>query len=373
MTLSARVAIGAGGTAGHVVPALLAGRALVDRGLSHDDIVFLGGRGVETTMVPAAGFRLVSLPVRRARRPLWHPANAVAGAVMVVSLFRAVGLLRRRGVRSVLSLGGFAALPVALAAALTRRRLVLLEPNARPGLANRVCGRLAAAVAVPFEAFGVPFGARAVTVGLLVRPEMWSAVDSSAARRALGLPDGRVVVGIVGGSQGARRLNLSLLGCYDAWRHRPDLAILHVAGPTQIDDVAKRLADLQAEGDKLLWKAVAYQEDMPLFYGACDLVVCRAGYSTLAEILATGTPAVMVPGAFAEGHQEANAEVAAGAGAAVVVGDGEATSARLRRVIEELVDDPARRQAMAKAGRAVAGEPGEAGARLAELILEGVA
>ena len=367
-----RVAIGAGGTAGHVVPALVAGRALVDHGLRPDEVVFFGARGLECTLVPKAGFPLVSLPVRGVRRPFWHPGNVLGGLRMAGATAAAGWWIVRRGIRAVLSIGGYAAIPAALAAAVTRRRLVLFEPNAVPGLANRACAPFAHAVAVPFPGFGEPFGRRVEAIGPLLRPEIWTPADPMAARMALGVPPARMVVGLLGGSQGARRLNEALIDCYDAWRHRDDLAVVHLAGRRDLDEVRSRLEALRSRDDGVVWVLLGFLDDMVSFYAACDVVVSRAGANTLAELLATGTPSVMVPGAFAEGHQAHNAEVAASAGAAVVIPDAAASGPRLRREIESLLADPRRRAAMSDAARALAGEPRAAGERLARLLLDGV-
>lgn len=190
------------------------------------------------------------------------------------------------------------------------------------------------------------------------------------ARRLFGLDSRRNVVGLVGGSQGAARLNLALLESYGPWRGRDDLAVIQGTGAAHARPVRQGLDAQRSDDDLVRWDVVGFQTDMPAFYAACDVVVARAGANTMAELLATGTPAVMVPGTFAEGHQAHNAAVAGDAGAAVIIPDGDVTGSRLRQEVQALLADPERRARMAAAGRAVAGSANVAADRLAALVLD---
>lgn len=347
--------IAGGGTAGHVLPALAVGQALVARGHARDSIVFVGSaRGLEARLVPAAGFEVTLLPGRGIARRL-TPANAGAAAGIARAAVRALGLVARLRPRVVLVVGGYASVPCAVAAAALRVPMVVHEQNAVPGLANRLAARFARASATSFAGTDLP---RAVTTGNPVRPEVL-AVDRSlagraAARRALDLPGDRLVVVVFGGSLGARRVNEATRGLVESWANRGDLTVYHVVGSRDWATFQPP-RPLPPGVAGLLYRPVEYEERMPLLLAAADVAVCRAGGTSVAELAAVGLPAVFVPLPIApHDHQTANASALVGAGAAVLVPDDELTPERLMAEVGPLLDDPARREAMGAAGRALA-------------------
>lgn len=239
--------VAGGGTAGHVVPGVAVGRALVARGHEPSSIHFVGSeRGVEADLVPAAGFGLTRLPGRGfARRMSVEAMAANAGAIggNARALGRAAALLRRHRPKVVVAVGGYAAVPCGLAAVAERVPLVVVEQNAVPGAANRLLGRFARAAAVSFSGTAMR---RAVVTGNPVRPEIL-AVDRtvegrSRARDALGIPPGRKVVAVTGGSLGALRINRAVVGAVARWADRADLAVRHVVGSRDWDLVQAELA-----------------------------------------------------------------------------------------------------------------------------------
>jgi UDP-N-acetylglucosamine--N-acetylmuramyl-(pentapeptide) pyrophosphoryl-undecaprenol N-acetylglucosamine transferase len=359
-----RFLLAGGGTAGHTVPAIAVARALVAAGVDAQDIMFVGSRrGSEGRLVPAAGFAITLLPGRGIQRRL-TPANVGAAAGLGLAFVQALGLVLRCRPRAVLSVGGYAGLPVALAAALLRRPLVLAEANAVPGAANRVVGRFARASAVSFPGTPLP---RPVLTGNPVRPEVL-AVDRTAAGRAaaasaLEVPEGRVVIGVSGGSLGARTVNAAVRGLADLWAGRSDVAIHHAVG-------RRDWPSFEAPAPSALhYRAVEYEDRMDLVLTVADLWVGRAGGSTCAELGVAGVPAVLVPLPNAPGdHQTANARAMADAGAGVLVPDAECDATRLAAARGPLVDDAGRRSAMAAAATAV-GHP-DAAERVAALLLE---
>jgi UDP-N-acetylglucosamine:LPS N-acetylglucosamine transferase len=340
------------------------GRALVAAGVDPADIRFVGSRrGSEGKLVADAGFAITLLPGRGIQRRL-TVANVGAVVGLVVALVQGLALVLRSRPRAVLSVGGYAGLPVALAAALLRRPLVLAEANAVPGAANRLVGRFAKASAVSFPGTPLP---RAVLTGNPVRPEVLE-VDRSrsgqvAARLALELPEGRVVIGVSGGSLGARRVNEAVRGLAESWSHRTDVAVHHAVGRRDWPGfVAPPTSGLH-------YRAVEYEDRMDLVLTAADLWVGRAGGSTCAELGVAGVPAVLVPLPNAPGdHQTANARAMAEAGAAVLLPDADCTPARLAEVLAPLVDDTDRRRAMASAAAATGHR--DAADRVAALLLE---
>ena len=231
--------IAGGGTGGHVVPAIAIGQALVERGHPPDTIHFLGSsRGLERTMVPDAGFDVTLLPGRGiARRLTIDNIGAVAG--LLAATGQAVALLGRMRPAVVIAVGGYASVAGAVAAVVWRVPLVVAEQNAVPGLANRLAGRFAAACAVSFPGTPLP---RAVVTGNPVRRQILSVdrgqAGRTAARIALGLPADRFVVGVSGGSLGARRINEAVLGLAAMWADRADVAIRHVVGHRDFDTCA---------------------------------------------------------------------------------------------------------------------------------------
>jgi UDP-N-acetylglucosamine--N-acetylmuramyl-(pentapeptide) pyrophosphoryl-undecaprenol N-acetylglucosamine transferase len=339
--------VAGGGTAGHVLPALAVARALVDRGHAADTIHFVGSRrGVESRLVAEAGFSVTLLPGRGiARKATWENVGAVLG--LVAAVLRGVVLVARRQPAVVLSVGGYASVPCAVAAVLLRVPLVLHEQNAVPGSANRLIARFARAAAVSFPGTPLP---RAEVTGNPVRREVVAVQRSPAARtdarRALGLPEDRVVVAAFGGSLGARSINRAVAGLAEAWAGRDDVVLYHVVGRRDWDDTQLRAVTRPS------YRAVEYEERMPALLAAADVAVCRAGGTTVAELAVAGLPAVLVPLPGAPGdHQTANAGALVRAGAAVLVPDDDLTASRLAAELDPLVGDPARLDRMGAAAR----------------------
>jgi UDP-N-acetylglucosamine--N-acetylmuramyl-(pentapeptide) pyrophosphoryl-undecaprenol N-acetylglucosamine transferase len=350
--LTARYAvIAGGGTGGHVIPALAIGRALVARGHPPETLHYVGSsRGMEVRMVPEAGFPLTVLPGRGIQRRL-TVENVSSAAGLVQAVGRAVALLRREQPRVVVSVGGYASVPCALAAATLRVPLLVHEQNAVPGAANRLVARFARACAVSFPGTSLP---RAHVTGNPVRSEVLAVdrgKDRDRARAELGLPADRLVVGVFGGSLGALRINRAVLGALPHWRNRSDLAVHHVVGERDWDLIRTDTPELPPPGEGgLYYQAVRYEERMPSLLAAADLVVCRAGGNTVAELAAVGVPGVLVPLPGAPGdHQTANARVLAQAGGGVLIADGELDGNRLASEVSGLLSDQARLSAMAQA------------------------
>jgi UDP-N-acetylglucosamine--N-acetylmuramyl-(pentapeptide) pyrophosphoryl-undecaprenol N-acetylglucosamine transferase len=358
------VVIGTGGTAGHIFPALATGARLRD-GMGAE-VVFVGrDRGQEARLVPEAGFPLEGVEALPFVRKV-SPAMFMAPVMALRAARRCRGIVR--GADVVLGMGGYVSVPVSLAARWERVPLVVHEQNALPGLANRLAARWAAAVALAFPEAGrrFPRRVRTTVTGNPVRPQIVEVRDRRDQLRkegldTLGLEEGRRTVVVFGGSQGALRLNrVTAAACRRL--SREDLQIFLITGPDHLEAVERELSN----GSKLLVRAVAFLDRLELAYAAADLVVTRAGASTVAEVTACGLPAVMVPYPFATGrHQEANARALERAGGAVVVADGELSAELLAERIETLMDHRERLDAMARASASF-GRPDAADA-LAEL------
>lgn len=361
--------IAGGGTAGHVVPGLAVARALVARGHGSETIHWVGGqRGTEGAMVAAAGFGVTLLPGRGIQRRL-TAENLGAAWGLARAGAEAVSLVRARRPSVVLAMGGWASVSCAMAAVTLGVPVVVAEQNAVPGAANRLVGRFAKAASVPFPGTPLP---RAVVTGNPVRQEILdvdrSPAGRSAARAELGLPEGRRVLAVFGGSLGALRLNTAVLGALEAWADRQDLAVRHVIGERDWSLVTGQVTDRGRAAGGLFYQPVRYDDQRELSLAAADLAVSRAGGNTVAELAAVGLPSVLVPLPGAPGdHQTANARHLSDAGAAVLVTDAGMSAARLIAEVDGLLGEPVRLEAMElAASRAARRDAAEAVAALVE-------
>lgn len=334
--------IAGGGTAGHTLPGIAVARALVDAGHPADSIHFVGSEwGSETRLVPDAGFTLTALPGRGIQRKLTlENLGAVVG--LVRAFWHALALVRRRRPKVVVALGGFASVACALAAVPFRVPIVVAEQNAVPGAANRLVARFAKAAAVSFPGTDLP---RAVVTGNPVRPEILAAERQPGGDRA------RLVA--FGGSLGARRINRAVVGLVDRWADRDDLAVHHVVGERDWDDPTAH-GEERPGPDGILYRPVRYEDDMATVLAASDLVVSRAGATTVAELAVLGLPSVLVPLPIATAdHQTANARHLVDLGAAVLVPDAELDVDRLEAELAPLLADRAELAAMGQRAEAL--------------------
>ncbi len=337
-----RIAIAAGGTAGHVVPALAVADALRASGA---DVFFVGGERAETELVPAAGYPFHRLPVAGLdrRNPL-RAARAAGLAALAVG--RARRLLRAQAVDAVIGGGGYVAGPVGLAARTLRLPLALTEADSHLGIANRLLAPFAERV---FLAFALPGreGDRYLVTGRPV-PAGTGTVDRAEARKRVGVPSDGACVLVFGGSLGARSVNLAAI---EAFAASAPCTVLHASGKRDHAELAALLAE---RGNPTHYVLRAYIEPFADALAAADLVVARAGGSVF-ELAAAGLPAILVPYPHATAdHQAANARWMADAGAAVVVPDAELSGVKLAHEVGDLLAAPGRLEQMAAAARALA-------------------
>jgi UDP-N-acetylglucosamine--N-acetylmuramyl-(pentapeptide) pyrophosphoryl-undecaprenol N-acetylglucosamine transferase len=350
-----KVVIAAGGTAGHVVPALAVAGALRDRGA---EVEFIGGERAEAELVPAAGYRFHRLRVVGIdrRNPL-RAARAVALALRATG--RARRLLRRLGAEAVLGGGGYVAGPVGLAARSLRLPLALSESDSHLGVTNRLLAPLAERVFLAFPLAGRDADKYLVT-GRPVPPDT-GRVDRDKARRRFGIDPDESCLLVFGGSLGSRRLNEAAL---ESFGEAAPCAVLHASGRR---DHGVLEARLQALGNPPHYHLYQYIEPFADALAAADLAVARAGGSVL-ELAAAGLPAVLVPFPHATAdHQTSNAVYMAERGAAVVVPDAQLDGPRLAREVAALLRAPEQMRAMANAATATA-KP-DAAERIAEETL----
>jgi UDP-N-acetylglucosamine--N-acetylmuramyl-(pentapeptide) pyrophosphoryl-undecaprenol N-acetylglucosamine transferase len=334
-----KVVIAGGGTGGHLYPGIALARTFMQFDPA-SEILFIGtAAGMEAKLLPEAGFAFAAIP---ASGWVGKSARGRLRALMTMpsGLWESMQILRRFLPHIVIGVGGYAAGPVMLAACLLRHKLLLLEPNAVPGLVNRWMAPRAHKVMIAFEATRAYLkGQNLVCCGTPVRPEI-VAVRSNATSSRANRPWALLVLG---GSQGSHAINRAMMEAAPILSSMP-VTILHQTGQT--DATAVRAA-YDRHGVKA--QVSAYLHDMAGAYGACDLVVSRAGAGTLAEISAAGLPAILIPYPFAQGHQAKNAEALVSAGAAEMILERDLNGPMLARRISDLLDAPKRRMAMAAA------------------------
>ncbi|HSB76688.1 MAG TPA: undecaprenyldiphospho-muramoylpentapeptide beta-N-acetylglucosaminyltransferase [Terriglobales bacterium] len=336
-----RAVIAGGGTGGHVIPALAIARELRERFSA--EVLFVGtARGLENRLVPAAGFELSLIEVGALNR-----VSLATKVRTLTALPRAIlassRILREFRPEVVVGVGGYASGPAMLGAAFCGLPTLVFEPNVVPGFANRVVAPLVSQAAVHFEQTARYFR-RAVVTGVPVRREFFQAPAYVPSLRPPTLL-------VFGGSQGASALNRAMVDSLGALQQRvPGIHIIHQTGERDYNQAqgAYLRAGISAE-------LYPFIDDMPGVFARADLLLCRSGASTVAEITAAGRPAVFVPfPKAADDHQLRNAQAVAAAGAAEIIVEAELSSERLVETLPSLLSDRTRLMRMAQAARSLA-------------------
>lgn len=355
-----RVVIAAGGTAGHVNPAIALAQAL-----DGHDVSFIGTKaGFERELIVAAQLDFEAIEVvgfDRSRpsalaRVGWKAARAIGAAR---------SLLKRIRPAVVVGMGGYVSLPVSLAARSLRIPVVLHEQNIVLGLANRVSRRWARVVAVSFEETLQQAGARGVVTGDPISPSLVEADVSAERKRGWErweLDPARPTLIVFGGSLGALRLNEAASGLIDEWRERGDRQVVHILGRR---GAGRELA--ADAGGKLIYRRVDFVERMVEAYAVADLALCRGGATTIAELTVMRLPSIVVPYPHhRDRQQERQAGVLERAGAARILLDSETTATRVAGEVDALLDDRSALDGMSAAAGALA-RP-DAARRLADVV-----
>jgi len=366
-----RLLIAAGGTGGHIYPALAVARSL-SANPEAPELRWLGGhRGLEASLVPAAGIPLRRLSARSLRTTDMDVHAVLDPLRLAVSVPQASAILLRDRPAAIFTTGGYVAVPVLLAAAPLRIPVVMWDGNVIPGRAVRMTARLADALAVSFDATREALakaapGRPCYVTGTPIRDI--GAIDRDAARERMDVAPGERVLLIFGGSQAVRRFNAAVAEALPRLVAR--VTVIHVTGD---EGYAAALAGREGLPEAVRGRYRPYpflRDEMLAALAAADLVVGRAGSSTLAEVSAMGLPMVVVPYPHAAGHQRANAASLVDAGAARLIDD-EAFDADALIDAASLLDDPRAHATMSAAARSL-GRPGAADA-VAELVLAAAA
>lgn len=356
------VIIAGGGTGGHIYPGIAIAQEFKRRNAT-SEVIFVGtARGMETKIVPREGFSLELIEVAGLKGV--SLAKRIRSLLLLPRSFFAVrSLIRRYKPNVVIGVGGYASGPMVMVASLMGIPTMVAEQNAMPGFTNRRLARFVKAAAVSFEEAKKFFGSKAVITGNPVRAEFFTVPPKARE----GAPDGAGTTHILftGGSQGARAINEAQMDALALLKNEMSrLTITHQTGEKDYERVrsAYEKAGITAEVKPFIERIVDE-------FARADLVVCRAGATTVAELAAAGRPALMIPFPFAtDDHQRSNAEAVARAGAGRMILQAELTGERLAQEILTLVRDPAQLQQMATASRRIAHR--DAAAKVVDLAMK---
>ena len=334
-----RAILAGGGTGGHVIPALAIANEL--KKSYGAEVLFIGtARGIENRLVPAAGY-----PLQLVRVGALKNVSLMTRAKTAFDLPRAVwdasGMLNEFAPDVVIGVGGYASGPAMLAAVVKHIPTLAFEPNVVPGFANRMVARFVSGAAVHFEETAKYFRHAEVT-GVPVRQAFFEIPPKRS---------GTPTLLVFGGSQGAHAINEAMIRCLPELRRQaPGIHILHQTGERDYNDALAAYASLGESAE-----VFKFIEDMPAAFARADLVVCRSGASTVAEITAAGKPAIFVPfPRAADDHQRVNAEALVRVGASVVVEESKLEGVWLAETIAALLGDPPRLEVMSEAARGLA-------------------
>ncbi len=337
-----KLLIAGGGTGGHVFPALAIAQEWLSRGKEREVVLVGTERGIEMKLVPQAGLPLETLRVAGLKGK--GGATLLRNLAMLApAMLDARRVLRKHKPVAAFGVGGYAAGPMMLATWLGRVPNVIFEPNAEPGFTNKVLARISTRIATGYEISARQWGKKAIVTGCPVRPEFFS-----IAPRRLGTPF-RLL--ITGGSQGALPINRTFVDAMDRLAARKnELAIVHQTGERDYNAVRTAYARREIKAE-----VVPFLTNMSERFAWADLIVCRAGAITAAEIAAAGRAAIFIPfGRATDSHQLRNAQEMTRAGAGRLISETELTAERLTGEIFSLLDQPQEIERIATAARGLA-------------------
>ena len=347
-----RILIAGGGTAGHVIPAVAIGKALYSKGIleKENEVHFVGSkRGVGREIVHEAGFEMSVLPGRGIQRKITF-RNVLSILSLFVAFFRASLMILKSKPEIIVVMGGYASLACGLAGKLFNVPLLVAEQNAVPGATNKIIARFAEVSAVSFEDVNLP---HSVLTGNPLRHEILNFIESDSrkeVRRELGVDD-RTMITVFGGSLGAHHLNETVFELSQLWEGKA-ISIYHVLGARDWPEFSQ--LEQKSIGD-VEYKMIEYLSDLTALIGAADLVISRAGATSVSEITALGVPSILVPLPNSPGnHQEKNALFFEKNGSAILLPDNELSYISLSSKISYLLEDESILLEMGKRTRGVA-------------------
>ncbi|MBI4447143.1 MAG: undecaprenyldiphospho-muramoylpentapeptide beta-N-acetylglucosaminyltransferase [Acidobacteria bacterium] len=336
-----RVLFAGGGTGGHVYMAVALAQELRKRD-QQVAVLFVGtSRGMESRIVPASGFELHTISIGGLKNV--GASQSIRTMLQVpLSVFQSLKIIRRFNPSIIVGLGGYSSGPLVLSGKLMKKPVLLIEPNVHPGFVNRLLGRWAEAVAVAFPETARRFGNKAKVTGIPIRKEFYQITRPVST-------SGPLHVLVFGGSRGSRRINQIICDAV-SFIDPHSVSIVHQTGRDDFSWVAERHRKSKAE-----IKVFEFIEDMPFWFEWADVVVSRSGASTVAEITASGRPALLIPFPYAaDDHQRKNAQALARSGAAWVLEEQDLTGEALARIISQLSSNRSALERMAAASISLA-------------------
>lgn len=333
-----KILISGGGTGGHIYPAIAIANKIKEN--MHDvEILFVGThRGLENQLVPKAGYSLKTITVSGFKRKLsFELLKSIKDLFM--GLKDSLQVIKTFQPDLVIGTGGYVCGPVVFIASMLNIKTAIHEQNVIPGITNKILGKYVDKVFISFEESQKYFShkEKLIVTGNPVRQEFLN-LDKNSCRRELGIFDDRLVVMVFGGSRGAEKINQTMIDVLKHFAGRTDIHLLHITGEKHYEEFMRSYKKIGLKGDNLAIQPYAYE--MPKFMGACDLVVCRAGAITLAEVTAMGLPAILIPSPYVtNNHQEYNAKVLEKNGAAVVLLEKDLTPSKMIELIHFFMKD----------------------------------
>ncbi len=363
--MAQRIALAGGGTAGHLFPSLAVAQRLLELSPDAELLFFAAKRQLDAELLAELNVpcRLLGArPFPYAVSLRWVGSLAALGT----SLLTAWGVLRGFRPDVLFASGGYISVPCVLAARMLGVPCVVHAGDALPDRANRLLSRYAACITVAFEQAIKHFPRRkTIYTGPPIRKEILGASRAEALTH-FGLDPARKTLLVTGGSQGARAINQAVSAALPQLVARDDLQIIHLTGRLDYEEMERRAQSLGLEPP--VYRCIPFCRRMGLAYAAADIIVSRAGSSSLGEAIALAKPMIVVPYPHAGGHQMANARPLAEAGAAVVIENSQLSGARLTAALSSLLDDPGKLAAMAQAARRL--QRPRAAEDIAQLLLE---
>jgi UDP-N-acetylglucosamine--N-acetylmuramyl-(pentapeptide) pyrophosphoryl-undecaprenol N-acetylglucosamine transferase len=327
-----------GGTGGHLYPAIALAKALQAKDPSVE-IQFVGtSRGIENKVIPGLGYKLEVLPSKPLRRKISFDVFPFFWA-NVKGLCRSVSLIKRFSPDVVVGFGGYASFGPILASYFLKIPRMLHEQNIVPGLANRILSRFSSEIAVSHKTSMRFFKSKAkmYLTGNPVREEYTVKYDRKTAAEQLNLNSELKTVLVFGGSQGAKAINKAMVEAYPLLKDKA-VQIIHIAGKNGYEETKKIIDSIKANTDRLVYRLYDFYEKMNIIYGISDLVICRAGATTISEITAQRLPSILIPYPYAsENHQEINAKALRDTGAAEIIHDSEINGLALAQEVEKML------------------------------------
>lgn len=363
-----RVILSGGGTGGHIYPAITIARELSK--LDDVEFLFVGTpNGMESRIIPKEGYKFASIPAYGLKRS-FTLKNLSILMKTAGSLFKARSILKHFHPDVVIGTGGYVCGPILMAAALSHIPTLIQEQNVIPGITNKILSHVVDTIALGYEDAKVRFPRpeKCIYTGNPIRPDIIEA-KREESRRELGISPDTFMVLITGGSRGARSINNAMAGVHAYFKNDDHLCLYHVTGTLEYDKIIEKVhADKEGRVGKA-GRIIKYEYHMPRALAAADLIICRAGAVSLAELAARGLPAILIPYPYAaEDHQTFNARVFVAAGAAKMIVDKYLTDKELIQDITYLKDTPAALHSMSDASAGLGRI--HAGRDIARLALE---